>query len=478
MHISFPRLTSLLFMGASLALPGLANADQSVANSSEVKASGVITLSESARVSLEPGAELERMRSVRLPLPGASSSRVHQIRLNRGTVQIEVDAEPLDLFDVRVVGDRLVETNERTSEGPVLVRTPGGDVAIVVQGLATVRVVDGRVTVVNRSGRTLVGTAQSVTSLPTGQARATGCEGPELRPLLEAPRFEPGQRVWVTTGGAKAQPRSVAWLPSDNAVRYRVALRPVGAPTPALQFHAEGHQLGDSVPALPPGRYAMQVRAIDACGIEGASSKLESLRVVGVGLPLGAFVDENGTIRMEANSRVHLSFADGLLAGSPGANVWHAAPDEVGMIRGERRTVSVRLPEGEPASFRLAPRDLHASVEMGPQNPMWPQQSIDVTVRLEGGGGQPAPGWLEPIAKVLLGTEPLYVQWKREGNTLRATIPPQPRECPCVVRVVVTDQYGLSLGRGSVEVASSSRRVVRPDAPRTIASRTVTRRWE
>jgi hypothetical protein len=477
MPISSLRLTPWLFM-ASLALPGLANADQNVLNSSELRDSGVMTLSKSARVSLEPGAELDRMRSVRLPLPGASSSRVHQIRLNRGTVQIEVDAEPLDLFNVRVVDDRLVETNERASEGPVLVRTPGGDVAIIVQGLATVRVEDGRFTVVNRSGRTLVGTAQSVTSLPAGHAKATGCEGPEVRPLLEAPRFEPGQRVWVTTGDTKARPASVAWLPSDNAERYRAALRPAGALAPVLQVHAEGHQLGDSVPALAPGRYDMQVRAVDACGIEGATSKLESLRVVGVGLPLGAFVDENGTIRMETNSRVHLSFADGLLAGSPGVNVWHAAPSEVGMLRGEHRTVSVRLPGGEPTSFRLAPRDLHASVEMGPQNPTWPQQSIDVTVRLEGGGGQPAPGWLEPTAKVLLGTEPLYVRWKREGNMLRATIPPQPAECPCVVRVIVTDQYGLSLGQGFVEVASSSSRAVRPGAPRAIASRTVTWRSE
>lgn len=415
-------------------------------------ASPTIQLAPTSRVSPGADAQVERLGEVRLPLTGTRVQRVHQLRLTRGTIEIEVERDANDSFDVRLEGDRLVEVRATDVAGPVLVRSPAGDVAIVVDGRATVVVRDGQLSVVNRRGQTLVGSSRSVVRLPEGHARSA-CSGKAIRPLPAAPTMAAGQRVWMAVGDGTVQPSSLQWTASRGADRYQVELRRVDEPSDPVRFEAEAPALGNHAPPLTPGRYELRVRALDECGLAGEPSEPEPFRVVGVGLPRGAYAQEDGTILLPEDSSVRLLHADGLLLRSSAGGLWSAAPASLALVGSKERSVLIGLPGISTDTLRLAPRDVQAKVQLGPQDVRWPGQDVEVEVKLGRANGQPVPAWLEPTAKVTVGVKQVFVKWEREGDTLRATVPPQPGQGPCVVRVVVSDQFGLPLGRGFVEVA-------------------------
>jgi hypothetical protein len=70
-----------------------------------------------------------------------------------------------------------------------------------------------------------------------------------------------------------------------------------------------------------------------------------------------------------------------------------------------------------------------------------------------------------PQLDVLVGLEPVVLEWKRVGGTFRAHLAPRAITGPVVVRVIVKDRDGSLLGRNFLEVEPSDPagiRAVRP----------------
>jgi hypothetical protein len=337
----------------------------------------------------------------------------------------------------------------------VFVRSPDNEVAIVRSGWATVRMEAGKLTVINHDANVLTGTPQRVQALTKRHGRSGSCRlGNGSRPLPRVAHIRPGDRVLFSIGKPVA-PRGFSWIASTNAVRYRVRFINVATKHEAATFETERTSLGSDAPLLEQGSYDAIVEPIDACGLEGPAT-VERLRVVGLELPPGSFVDDQGRLRLQDEQRVGITNTEGLLMRSPGASTWYRAP-EVLTFRGEgdRRVLLAVSRTGVSTELHMAPRDFAAEVKMAPTNVRWPEQPVTVTIQVVNRAGGPAPGWLHPIAHVTLGTRPLPVEWKQDGALLRTEIPPQPGSGPCVLRVEVTDQYGLTLGRSFLEVERS-----------------------
>jgi hypothetical protein len=103
----------------------------------------------------------------------------------------------------------------------------------------------------------------------------------------------------------------------------------------------------------------------------------------------------------------------------------------------------------------LAPRALHAEVQIGPRMARWPLDKVDVTVQLFDAHGHAVSESTKAVATVLVDVAPIEVNWARSGNTLHAAIPAPHGQGPWVVRVEVNDEFGDPAGRDFLEVAGS-----------------------
>ncbi len=408
-------------------------------------------------IEVSPNAQLGRITRVAIPLAGTASKPAYQFLLKAGAVDITID-ESKPGFDVKVVHDQLVELPKGGEPAEaVLVRSPRGEVAVVVKGAASFRVRNGHMTVINRKGKTLVGSVKSVRALQPGYAKSFGCSaGSAERIVPPAPTFTARRRFWVVDAAGSVQPSGLTWTASQGASSYHVTVRRSLRDAPIVDVDVEQTGLGSEAPELYPGDYFAQVQPVDACGIKGSPSEPLSLRVVGVALPLGGYIDDSGAIRVNVRQPVRLTNAHDLFVRFSEEGGWVPAPKQLQLFSEREQRIEIR--PGDAAiteEIRIAPRGLRADVDMNPARAHWPGQPIDVTVQLEASEGRSAPAWIVPRPRVLVGVRPLYVKWKRQGDRLHATIPPQPGNGPWIVRVEVKDQFGHVLGRNFLEVSNS-----------------------
>ena len=66
------------------------------------------------------------------------------------------------------------------------------------------------------------------------------------------------------------------------------------------------------------------------------------------------------------------------------------------------------------------------------------------------------PGSVQPKVEVLLGIEPVEVDWSRDGTRLTARLAPRVSTRPEVLRVIVRDQSGVQLGRSFLEIEAAT----------------------
>lgn len=217
-----------------------------------------------------------------------------------------------------------------------------------------------------------------------------------------------------------------------------------------------------AIPSLPAGQYQVTARAVDATGIFGQESAASALRFVGAELPAGSRY-EDGAILLGQRGRAKLVGAAGLEASYGASQHFVAAPDSVGLSRGEGTMLRLREPGTvEEVRVALEPRSLRADVQITPKHPRWPQDMLEVTVMLYDARGRAVPESTPVKPKVLVDVQPVEVTWLRSDNTMHAFIPAPSNRGPWVVRVEIADEFGDPAGRDFMEVAG-------PDSERVSA---------
>lgn len=327
--------------------------------------------------------------------------------------------------------------------------------AVVGAGQATLRSEGESITVAAGFGDVRTLAADHWTTLaPSTLQRFTGEHGSASEPTVAAPELTAGQRLWFSPGDPIAI-GGIVLKPVAGARSYQLRLR---AQDGSVQLrNVNGSRQDDAFAPVPPGQYELSARSVDAEGIEGAWTKNEPVRVVGVTLPPGGYV-ASGDIFIGKGQDVRFSHTDGLEMTYEGAGRYVPASQAVSLYRGETTVVSFRVPGSVfPTTARLRPRGLYAQITLGPRRAVWPSDPVQIAVELRDKEGSAVPQWLELVTDVRLGIEPVDVSFNREGNRLVGTLSPTiDKPGPWVLRVEVRDQFGAVLGRDFLEIAKAS----------------------
>jgi hypothetical protein len=409
------------------------------AEASSAQASSTKRLPGGALLHLAPGTRIELGRPVKLQLgsPGSDETPTQVVKLLSGRVDVDL---PLMKQPRSAV---LIEAPHKMSA----VAKGGHSVAIAAADRTIFAAVDGDMVaaagndwkpLLSGAVRTFIG------SDPTPQSRTVpgAAEFHLAHPVVLAlgedapgPKFEVG-------GVAQAEHYELnIWRVAENGSEL----------VRRMDVHGAGGQLG----SLPPGHYQVTARGVDRDGIAGKDSTARTLRVVGTELPPGAHI-ENGAVLLGQHARVKLVGADGLEISYDTSSHFVRAPASVGLSRGGSTLVRIREPgTTDEVAIGLEPRALHADVEISPKAAQWPQDKINVSVRLFDSRGHALPESVKAKATVLVNVQAVEVNWTRSGNVMSAQIPAATGRGPWVVRVEVVDEFGDPAGRDFLEVAGS-----------------------
>ncbi len=361
--------------------------------------------------------------------------RLALLYVDRG--RVEVDTSAAD-------ANALVFSNRRG-----IAVSHGGRLEVVVEGEYA--------SFANVSGRVMTSTGRRYTPLDPNRVRNFNSAIPEGADtsLLPAPRLSAERRLYAATRSA-VKLGGLSWTQPEKAKGFELSV--TGGDLRYAVETAEA-ELTSAPLALPPGTYQTRVSAIDALGHRGIPSASLSIRVVGVDLPPGAYVDSDGAIRLGERQTMHFTAATGLSVTRGARRPYTSAETAIGLLGGATTYVHLRLPQtNELVTAKLAPRGIVAQVKLSPRLAAWPRDDVNVRVTLKNNDGGPVPGFIQPRFSATLGIDPLRLDWRAEGQAYVAKIPKPDGRGPWVVRVQVDDQYGIELGRDVLEIIQSPQR--------------------
>jgi hypothetical protein len=401
----------------------------------ELRGGSKVELSQGAEFSFEPSLHLK------LRKPGDPETTTRVIHLAHGTAEVTVPT----LRDPTAV----------------MIRGPGKLSAVAKEGHLTFVADDARTTAAAREGEMLVGVGNDWRPLKAGYARTLAPEDPSAlpRPVLPSPSVSTESRLTLVRGGESAHARA-SWTALPNAARYDVVLTRTGKDS-AVISHQIVSDAKASVDSLAPGTYAVVVAGVDKQGLVGSPSAPCALRVLGVETPDGASVSQDGAIILGRDQRVSLVAAEGVEISYGSSSLFMGAPSQLGLAHGEPTTVRFRAAGGTAETvLHLAPRGLHAAVDIGPRTAKWPLDHVTIVVDLYDTTGRPIPDESSIDATVTVNMTKVPVKWEHSGHSLRATLSPGTPPGPWVVRAEIRDRNGDLLGRDFLEVSPLERAAV------------------
>ena len=364
-------------------------------------------------------------------------------------------------FELRSGGARANVVTDKKRPRTIVIGTPNDGMVAVRPGETHVVVTEDRAGVASWVGGALVKQAKRTLALDPGQATTIAADGPLVaRPVAPSPE-------WAAPVGRLDEPQPLAvaldsrsgalgltWRPVADVSGYRFEIagdESFGKVTETITLKADQHAY--LVRNLPEGNYYGRVIALDRDGVGSRPSALAPLRVMTVRTPDGSAVDREGT-RVVAPQGSNVQF-------SGHANLEMAVDDHKFRPAAAELTVDetphvVRLrfegDYGRETRLHVEPRALKADITLGPVWARWPDDAIEMSVAISDPSGRFDPQSVQPKVEVLLGIEPLDVEWKREGTRLTARLAPRMTTRPEVLRVIVRDQAGVQLGRAFLEI--------------------------
>lgn len=347
-----------------------------------------------------------------------------------------------------------VEVNTTTADAHALVFSSHRGMAVSYGGRLEALVDGEYASYANRGGSVLTSTGRRYTPLDPNRVRSFNAAIPDgtETSLLPAPTVSAERRLYAATS-APVTLGGLSWTEGQKANGFEVSVTggdlryTVETSKPAL----------DAIPVtLRPGHYQTRVSAIDGFGHRGIASAPVSIRVVGVELPPGAYVDAQGVIRLGESQAMHFTAAEGLRLTQGPRRPYTSAETAIRLLGDSPSYVHLRLPQtNELLTTKIAPRGIVAEVRLSPRLAAWPKDDVSVRVVLKNTDGGGVPSFIQPKLSATLGIDPLQLDWRRDGAAYVAKIPKADKPGPWVVRVQVDDQYGIELGRDVLEIVRS-----------------------
>lgn len=386
-------------------------------------------------------------------LPGKKTP-TYSIILRRGLVDI----------------DAPTETPSRVA---VAVGTPGEVRMVTLSGQSSVKVDGKTVTAVSHLGLTTIAHGPKLTRLPNEVKRSYSNQGAfRDRPLLDATRWVGGRRIWIAATEKNVSVSGYVWAEVPEAVGYVVSMRELATQRTVTQVRVTKPVVESFQQSLAPGRYELDIVAVDSDGFVSNNRTKIPVTVVGLELPGGATALGKDTVVVAQEQRVRLTYAEGLTLTTADHKSGVAGNEPFGLEGLDRATILIHPPGGGDTSIlTLVRREPLVSTWVGPKLATWPDDPIQLHVSFFDGRGQPTPIHVEPTIRVFVGVEPVAVEWNKQGSFWQSRLAKIQGPGPWVVRLEVTDQYGAIIGRDFAEIAPTRARrkfpELNPDAVAT-----------
>jgi hypothetical protein len=364
-------------------------------------------------------------------------------------------------FELRTGGVRANVVADKKRPRTLVIGTPKDGMVAVRPGEAHVVVTDGRAGIASWTGGARVKQGKRTLELEAGQATTVAAEGSLVaRPVARSPQ-------WAAPVGRLDEPQPLAvaldsrsgalglsWRPVTDASGYRFEIAAdenFKKVTEAVVLKADQHSF--LVKSLAEGTYYGRVIALDKDGVGSRPSSAAPLRVITVHTPEGGVVDRDAsTVVAPLGTSVRLSSAANLEMAVDDHKFRPAASE----LQVDETPHLVRLrvegDYGRETRLKVEPRALKADIRLGPASARWPEDAIDMSIAIVDPSGRFDPASVQPKVEVLLGIEPVDVDWSRDGTRLTARFAPRNSTRPEVLRVIVRDQSGVQLGRNFLEI--------------------------
>jgi len=353
-------------------------------------------------------------------------------------------------------------SNDTRRPHTVIIGGPNETNAALRPGQSQVVVSDERFGIACVTGSARIKRGKQLLPLQTGEAVAlTSPDAPlTAKPLGAAPLIKPAQAkvgelqpLAVALSSAGARP-GLEWVAVPGASRYEVDI----STEPSFKALADVARVDGKTTRylaknLGHGTYWGRVISFDEAGLASLPSEPTQLRVVTLKVPDNGAVDaDRSAVVAPTGAVMGISDSETLEMAKEGG-YFSPAPSDI-VVDAEPRVVRLRRKGdyGHETRFVVEPRGLRADIKLTPFYARWPTDAVDVSVTLRDPTGRVDPLTVEPQLEVLVGLEPIAVEWKRDGTVLTARIDPRTPTGPAVVRVIAKDRDGAPLGRNFLEI--------------------------
>ncbi|HEY3593809.1 MAG TPA: hypothetical protein VGL13_08045 [Polyangiaceae bacterium] len=394
-------------------------------------------------LTLADGAYITIGQQMFVPLSEGQAALGRRFDLREGYLSVNVSKDTHRPHTVIVGGPNDVAAALRPGQSQLVVSQDRFGIACVT---SSARIKRGSEILPLQTGQAtaIVDRGAALTSKPLGappSIRGARAKQGELQPLA----------VSLTENGARP---GFEWEAVTGASAYKIDISP--DPT----FHTlvdvakvDGSTTRYLAKNLPQGTYYGRVTSYDESGLASMPSESAQLSVVALRVPNSGAVDsERSAVVAPPGAVMGLSDNESLELAKEGG-YFHAAPSDI-VVDAQPRIVRLRRKGdfGHETRVVVEPRGLRADIKLSPFWARWPEDGVDVTVTLVDPTGRIDPLTVEPQLEVMVGLEPLAVEWKREGNRLTTHIDPRAATHPEVVRVIAKDRDGAPLGRNFLEI--------------------------
>jgi hypothetical protein len=414
-----------------------------------------LVLADGTRVDLAPRSRLSRLAPVDVALVGAGKVSAGHLSLVSGEVFVEVP--PTARAGATLISSRDVLL--AALPGTALrarARAPRGGPAGAPPIVLALAVYEGEARFLTQGAWKPLRAGQVVEAIGNVQAPAPGLlpAGPSWSPARGAcspgsATRAPGDCSIALALAADAAPLTLGWADTPRAVGYRLEI----AADP--EFHeivaARDTAARSATLPLAVGRYFARVRAQGVEQLLGLPGATRELRVARVDLPAGTGAVA-GAWLLPRERQVALGDPAGLELALGRTGFWKA-PARFGLTTDEPLQAALRV-AGAPDFLPLVlqPAPLRAAVRVSPRNPVWPHDTITITVRLDDRAG-PVPAGFEPTLRVQINAADAPVAWSRAGDVWEGSLRPAASPGPWLVHAEARDPHDNLLGEAFVEVS-------------------------
>lgn len=324
----------------------------------------------------------------------------------------------------------------------VQIRLPGGLTAIPLGGRVIAASVAKGATVANVDGKVLVGKGSKWNEVKQGMAESFANSAKQnTRPIPGIPSVKVRDVFLLAPAGGSTS--TEVQLAGATLERFEVTLTRLegSAKVPVGTFTTTTQPL--ALPGLSAGRYQVVARGFDAWGLSYRQTAPVSVHVMNYELPKDAHVVD-GKIHLLPGQRLKVRGSDELeMTYGDQSNYFVPLPGDVGLGTMAREVVRFRV-KGSTVEARLemVARPFKAHIELNPPAARWPDDLVQVSIRLTNQAGRLAPDAAGISKLVTINSRQVSLNWRNQQGVLVANLPPQSGSGPWKVQVELKDKLG------------------------------------